>query len=172
MRETPKEQCSLGSPAPVRLCDPAPPLMTTHRRIHSPGKTTFLKFMLARLISARQVVLLCDNGMVYLFYCGKVYSQQTESGFQGLPRRQRTRYCPIWALIDVGFGDQGPPVSLSSNMWPIQTTSPNPRRYKSWRKQNGAALLGMRIWEMEELIEGYVFSLFSHSAIGPGHVVR
>jgi hypothetical protein len=29
----------------------------------------------------------------------------------------------------------------SSNIWPIQTSSPNPTRWKHWRKQNGAALL-------------------------------
>lgn len=39
------------------------------------GKTTFLKFVLARLISAGQVVLLCDNTEVYLFYHGQVYFQ-------------------------------------------------------------------------------------------------
>ena len=39
------------------------PCATTHQRIF-PGKTTFLKFMLARLISARQVVLLCDSSEI------------------------------------------------------------------------------------------------------------
>ena len=47
---------------------------TTHRCTRSPGKTTFLNFMLARLLSLHQVVFPCDNLIVYLFYCGKMYT--------------------------------------------------------------------------------------------------
>ncbi len=58
---------------------------TTQQRI-SPGKTTFLKFMLARLISDRQVVLLCDSTHAYLFYLGQVYFRLTTFGFEDLPK--------------------------------------------------------------------------------------
>ena len=33
-------------------------------------------------------------------------------------------------------------------------------------------LLGMPLWNMEELMKGYAFSLFSLSATDLGHVVR
>ncbi len=147
------------------------PCATTHQRIF-PGKTTFLKFMLARLISARQVVLLCDSSDVHLFYRGQVYFRSAMFGFGGLPKRRRTPYCPIWALIDMDYQHQGPPITGSSNIWPIQASSPDPARWKHWHKQNGAALLGLPPWNMEELMKGYVFSLFSLSAINPGHVAR
>jgi hypothetical protein len=128
--------------------------------------------MLARLISARQVVLLCDTSNTYLFYHQRVHTRPTASGFEDLPRLQETPYYPIWALIDVDFQDYGPPITGSSNIWPIQTSSPDPARWKLWQKQNEAALLGMPLWSMEELMKGCVFTLFSLSDIGPGHVLR
>ena len=62
------EWCSLDSPEPVRPYSQILPRAATHQRICSPGKTTFLKFLLVWLISAHQVVLLCDNLSTYLFY--------------------------------------------------------------------------------------------------------
>ena len=134
------------------------PLHTmTHRPVRSPGKTTFQMFTLARLLSAHQVVLLCDNSELYLFFRRKVYNQSAESRIV-LPQ---SRY-PIWALIDVDYQDREPPYALtgSASVWPIQTSPPNPVRWKNWAKQTGAAILGMPLWTMEELIEGYVFSWF------------
>jgi len=124
--------------------------------------------MLARLISLHQVVLLCTSDDVHLFYCGQVYFRPTVSGFRGLPRHEWIEYCPIWALFDVDFKDHGPPIAAESNIWPIQASSPNPIRWKAWSKQTGAALLGMPLWNMDELMGGYVFSLFSFSPIDPG----
>ncbi len=145
------------------------PCATTHQHI-SPGKTTFLKFMLVRLISARQVVLLCNSTAVHLFYRSQVYSRLMMVGcFEDLPQRKGAPYCPIWALIDVDYQGHGPPISSSSNIWPIQSSSPNPIRWKHWKKQNGAAMLGLPLWKMEELMEGHVFGLFSLSTIDPGH---
>ena len=115
----------------------------THRRICSPGKTTFPKFMLVWLLSARQVVLLCDSSVVFLFYRCQVYSRSLKSGFDDLPTRLGTSYCPVWALIDTDDNDRGPPFTSHSNIWPIQTSSPNSVRWKSWSKQNRAATLGM-----------------------------
>jgi hypothetical protein len=128
--------------------------------------------MLARLASAYQVVLLCDISDVFLFYRGKVYFRPDSSGFRNLPESQGKTYCPVWALIDVDFRETGPRFTGSSNIWPIQTSSPNPNRWKLWREQLGAPLLGMPLWSMEELMKGYAFSLFSLSAIDPGHVIR
>ena len=170
MREQPKEWCSLGNPVSAHPCD----------QIHTPcdnspghpGKTTFLKFMLTQLISAGQVVLLCDSYEVYLFYHGQVYLRLTVFGFGELPRHQHMRYCPIWALIDMDYNDHRPPITSTSNIWPIQASPPNPIQWKLWVKQNTAAVWGMPLWNMEELMQGYVFSLSSLSAINPGCVVQ
>ena len=113
--------------------------------------------MLARLISARQVVLLCDNLDVYLFYCGQVYHRSGESSFMDLPTPEDLPGHFIWALIDVDYQDRGPPCVGSRNIWPIQTSSPNPVRWKHWSKQAQAAMLGMDLWSVEELMEGYDF---------------
>jgi len=134
------------------------PLHTaTYWWIRSPGKTTFQKFMLAQLISTQEVVLLCDSYKILLFFRGRVYHRSTNSGFDFLPTPPITLYYPIWALVDVGLR-QEPPITESSYIWPVQTSSPNPIRWRDWSKHNKAALLGMPLWSMEELSEGYVFA--------------
>ena len=110
----------------------------------------FQMFMLARLLSAHQVVLLCDNAIIYLFFRRKVYYQSAES-YIVLPQSRH----PIWTLIDVDYQDREPPNTItdSRSIWPIQTS---PVRWKNWRKQTKAAMLGMPLWTMEELVKGYV----------------
>ena len=120
----------------------------------------FLKLMLAWLISANQVVVLCDSSEAHLFYRGEVYFRPAKAGFKGLPRKDEGYY-PVWTLIDVDYRNEGPDIPTDSRIWPIQTTSPNLNRWKGWSKQNGATLLGMPMWNVEELMKGYAFSLFS-----------
>jgi len=92
-------------------------------------------------------------------------------GFE-LPEYQRIVYCAIWALIDADHKDRGPHIASNPYTWPVQTTSPIPAQWKSWSKQNRAPLLEIPLWDMEELMEGYVFNLFSLSGIDPSHVIR
>ena len=110
--------------------------------------------MLTRLLSERQVVVLCNNSKVYLFYKGKVYFRPETSGFEGLPERQRTRYCPVWTLIDFDFVDRGPNITIDADIWPVQASSLNPVRWWSWAKQYGGVRLGMPLWNTEDLIKG------------------
>jgi len=159
--DMPKERFSLGSPALVGVTRSASHA-TTHRRICSPGKSTFLFFMLTRLFSARQVVLLCNTPFAFLFYRGKVYRRSAEFGFWDLPENPNRRYCPILALIDMGYKDKGPHLERGVGVWPIQASS-NPAQWKHWVKQNKAATLGMPLWSTEELMRGYVSSLFPPS---------
>ena len=119
--------------------------------------------MLVQLISAHQVVLLSNTRNDYLFYRGQVYSRSAGSGYENLPKNQLTRYSPIWALINMDYKNLGPPIEGMLNIWPIQASPPNPALWKEWKKQNRAALFGMPLWSMKELMEGYVFSLFSLS---------
>ena len=156
----------------MRLFNRIPPRATTDWHARSPGKTTFLQFILAQLSSACQVVLLCENMQTYLFYCGKVYSRPTLSGFKHLPTRPiKGYYCPIWTLIDMNYADRGPPIDKGLNIWPVQASPSNRIRWKAWQKQYDAALFGMPLWSMKELIARYVFDLFPLSAINP-HYVR
>ena len=111
--------------------------------------------MLAKLISAQEVVLMCDSVLIYLFYRGELYHRPLSGGFIFLPTPPLRKYYPIWALIDVTYLHE-PPIVESSNIWPVQTSSPNPIQWNSWRKHNNAALFGMRLWNMDELLLGYV----------------
>lgn len=115
--------------------------------------------MLARLISAKQVVLMSTGCSLFLFYNGKVYHREGIYAFH-LPTHQRDRHWPIFTLIDVDVAYQGPFISSDYKIWPIQASPPEPDKWRSWSKQRGAALLGMPLWSFEELMEGYVW-LFS-----------
>jgi hypothetical protein len=147
------------------------PRTTSHWRIRFLGKTMFLNFLLARLISARQVVLLHNISKVYLFYRGQVYSRLEVSGLKNLPKRLETGYYPLWLLIDVDTRGQEPIIPGGPELWPIQACSPNHLQWKPWKKQFGAAEWGMPLWDMEELMEGYVSGLFPLPTIDPSHVV-
>ena len=155
----PKERFLLGSPGLVGVIR-SPSRAATHRRICAPGKSTFLFFMLARLFSARQVTLLFGTTYAYLFYRRKVYRRSAKLGSWDLPKNPKRRYCPILGFIDADYTNRGPRVKHVANVWPIQFSSPNPIRWKHWVKQNGAATLGMPLWTTDELMRGYVFSLF------------
>jgi len=126
--------------------------------IHSLGKSTFLKYALARLLSEQEVVLLCDNLHAYLFYRGTAYFQHASLGFLGLPVHKEHPTRAVWTPIDVDYQTHGPPIR--AGIWPIQASSPKPTRWKSWVKQLDGALWGMPLWSLKELIRGYAFSSF------------
>jgi len=153
----PKERLLLGSPVLVGMVRFAfhP---TTHQWICAPGKSTFLFFMLARLFSVQQVVLLSDGPDIYLFYRGKVYRRPAELSFENLPKNPNREYCPIPALVVGDFNDWASFLYRDANVWPIQASSPQPKRWKHWVKQYNAATLVMPLWSTEELMKGYVFS--------------
>ena len=92
--------------------------------------------------------------------------------YEDLPKQREKRYCPVWALIDMDYRSEQPPISGTSNIVPIQASPQGSVLWKSWKKQYRAALFGMPLWSMEELIEGYVYDLFSLYAIDPSHVVQ
>jgi len=143
----------------------------SHRSIRSSGKSSFLKFLLAWLLSDGQVVLLCNNDQSYLFYRDKVYNRKTSLGFLHLPVHIMAPNRTIWTVIDVDYLNGGPPIRSDPIAWPIQASSPVPIRWKSWHKQLKAALWGMPLWSLEELIEGYALSSFYHPSQGPSLTV-
>lgn len=129
------------------------PTPITHRRVFL-GKTTFERYALVRLITAQQVVVLCDERNIHLFFGGQVYSRPTALGFEDLPNRRTNTYS-LWALIDVDHRTQGPPLSRTSNVWPVQASFPDPQRWRLWVKQFRGVEWGMPLWNPEELVEGY-----------------
>ena len=146
----------------------SPSRVATELLVRSLGKAIFLKFMLVQLISAHQVILLSDSTKDYLFYCGQAYSRSAGAGYENLPKNQQTSYSPIWTLIDMDCMDRGPPINRRLNIWPIQASPPNPVQWSVWEKELNASLLWMPLWSMEELMAGYVLSMFSLSAIDSG----
>ena len=111
--------------------------------------------MLARLISAEQVVLLYTTSEVLLFYQEMVYMREWPS-FSCVPMHQLDPLFYAWALVDADSTAQGPPINSDHAIWPIQASSPQPIRWKAWSKQRSAVVLGMPLWNMEELKQGYV----------------
>ena len=118
---------------------------TAYRRTRFPGKTFFLDFMLARLISAKQVVLIYTGSKVLLFYQGNVYRQRP-ADFSFVPRHKLDPFFLAWALIDADSEGQEPSIEPGHYIWPIQASSPQPNRWKNWAKQRSATLLGMPLW--------------------------
>ena len=148
------------------------PVRQTHHRTHAAGKTTFLNFMFARLVSAQQVLLIYNVIGIHLFYRGGVYRRPATSRFKHLPRHKTGEYWPIWALIDMDGLTGEPPLSTGEKgVWPIQAASPDPAQYKKWVKYFRAAVIGMPRWSEEELLKGYVLSLFLVPAADAGRLV-
>ena len=59
---------------------------TTQGLVHMIYRTNYLlKFMFVRLISVRQVILLCDNSHSYLFYRGTMYFQPPDTALRDFP---------------------------------------------------------------------------------------
>ena len=137
------------------------PHATTHRRTRFPGKTLFLDFMLARLISAKQIVLVYTASYVLLFYHGTVYTRRP-ADFSGVPRHRKHPFFFAWALIDADSSIQQPPICNLHYIWPIQASSPQPTRWQGWSKQRKAFVWGMPLWNMKELMQAYVLSAPCH----------
>ena len=113
----------------------------------------FLNFMLARLILAGQSILLSTQSRLYLFHEGEVH-RRAAVDFAYIPTHKLDEQFTMWTLIDSGTTQ--PPIENWCLIWPIQVSSPDPIRWKIWRKQRSAALLGMPLWNIVELEEGYV----------------
>jgi hypothetical protein len=106
--------------------------------------------MLVRLIAADQVVLLLEPSGLRLFYQGKVYLRDS-CRFNNLPFHNEGFY--IWTLVNVDSWKAGPPLDPLLNLWPVQASPPNPAQFGCWVKQYCARVLGMPLWNTEELIE-------------------
>ena len=137
-------------------------MLTAHLRTRYPGKTTFLAFVLAQLLLAKQVVLLIFPNHLLLFYSGKVYRREG-SGIDTIPKYRQ--YWCTWALINSDSRKEGPPLDTGFSIWPVQASSPKPSRWTAWLNQFGGVLSGMPLWKIHELNDGYVVFCFPRSRV-------
>lgn len=61
----------------------------------------------------------------------------------------------LWSLIDKPVEDARSYIVMRP-CFPVQTTSPNPLRYKVWLKDNNPMFTALPLWTREELARGYV----------------
>jgi len=117
------------------------------------GKTTFLPYLLVRLLQQRQIVLFTlDGDDVYLFYDGEVHTGSTKRTLT-LPWC-KTLNMPIfiWSLFDIALKREPPKTLLRGR--PIQTASPDSSRYEIWTKRASVLtphIVVMPVWSRDEL---------------------
>jgi hypothetical protein len=121
------------------------------------GKTLFIWFLLVRLLSMKQVVVLHiagggPTGGPILFYHNAVYTTSPAVGGSALPvpRTGLKRPTFIWSLFDLKRGDH-PPLALYPQCFPVQAPSPNPERYSEWRKVRNPFFTYFPLWSRDEL---------------------
>ncbi|KAL5482842.1 hypothetical protein ACEPAI_9437 [Sanghuangporus weigelae] len=121
------------------------------------GKTTWLWFMLIYLLTLKKNVALHTGGDTHLFYHDHVYIASSGTKVTWPPSTAvRDR---IWCLIDSDEHVGPPPIYLTwkdeERIFPVHAASPNPARYYEWFKQRGGVIIGMPLWNEEEIIEGF-----------------
>ena len=132
----------------VRFLTPIVVFVNAHNLL---GKTTWLYFMFIYLVTRGEPVAFYKRGTTRVFHQGHVYKTQVEREF---PRGQEP-----WCLIDCDHRNNIPPeyiIDSQSVVYPVQASSPNPTRYKSWIKERSAEILGMQLWSEDDIFEGCV----------------
>jgi hypothetical protein len=131
------------------------------------GKTLFQYYVLVRLLQQKQVVLfLSRSGQdLYLFYHDGVHTIPTASLKDASLPRPSTLLSDvfIWSLFDIPERNEPNTLLVFPPCVPVQTTSPDPCRYKTWDKQRSPLFTALPLWTRDELARGYVFPTSSFS---------
>jgi hypothetical protein len=120
------------------------------------GKTLFLYYLLVRLLQLKQVVLFSPNGKeLYLFYHDQVYHRVGDINFfdTSFPQPKFSKIF-IWSLFDIRAEKEPERFLVTYPCFPVQTTSPNPIRYKIWKKERMPLCFGLPLWTRDELARG------------------
>jgi len=152
------------------------------RSISFEGKTLFSYYLLVRLLQRKQVVLFSPDGkMVYLCYHTEIYTVSMEALAApgvgvSLPNPISSSNVFIWSLFDIRERKEPESFLVTRPCFPVQTTSPDPIRYRTWDKERIPLLTGLPLWTRDELAQGYVL-LITHfcpclSAHYPGCNIR
>ena len=135
------------------------------------GKTTWLFYVLVRLICDNQVVVLYTrhDKRLYIFWKdGKVYSGKDYALLPKPFRGQRKR----WTLIDgEADGLDASPDLLSlyydERSFPVECSFPSRQLYNIWvRKKRIGCTLGMPLWTRDELDAWYVHNFLGAECAG------
>ncbi|KAI0770558.1 hypothetical protein C8Q74DRAFT_911331 [Fomes fomentarius] len=121
------------------------------------GKTTFLFYLLVRLLQHHQIVLLGlppRFTLPLLFYRGRVYEATTPLEMGSLP--QRTQDVFIWSLFEANEADpsQTDYAYGSPILFPVQAPSPNPSLCERWAKFRNPNVSVLQLWDLQELKQG------------------
>jgi len=127
------------------------------------GKTTFLYYLLVRLLQRKQIVVFSIDGEeLFFFHHDNVYTADVtglkilESTLR-LPQPKSSRSdIFIWSLFDIKKRDEPDNLFVLQPCLPVQTASPDPSRYKIWVKYRDPLLTGLTLWTRDELAQGYV----------------
>ena len=118
------------------------------------GKTLFLYYLLVRLLQRRQVVLFSPKGEVlYLFYHNDVHKTGIGPDVS-LPDPISNSGVFIWSLFDIRESKEPWSFMIDYPCLPVQTASPSPSRYKTWKKERKPLLTGLPLWTRDELAQG------------------
>ncbi|KAK7443580.1 hypothetical protein VKT23_015752 [Stygiomarasmius scandens] len=123
------------------------------------GKSLFLVFILIQRLQKSLVTLFMSSSReLYLFLPNGTYTTSTVETFkfwhlQQFPNLLQSR---IWSLIDADDNNQEPPAGLvvRSHFYAVHAVSPNPQRFKNWKKQQIARIIVMEPWSDAELEQG------------------
>lgn len=69
----------------------------------------------------------------------------------------------IWSLFDISERNEPNTLLVLPPCVPVQTTSPDPCRYKTWDKQRSPLFTALPLWTRDELTQGYVLPILSFS---------
>jgi hypothetical protein len=62
----------------------------------------------------------------------------------------------IWSLFDIREKIEPESFLVTLPCFPVQTASPDPRRYQTWDKERIPLFTGLPLWTRDELVYGYV----------------
>lgn len=115
----------------------------------------WLFYALARLIQMKtEVIMFTFEGDVYLFLGEAVFIAGQDRPLI-LPEEVTGKL--IISLIDTDATIMQPPnLATASRVFPVHATSPNPDRYRFWAKSRHAVIVGMPLWTVHEIQNGYV----------------
>jgi hypothetical protein len=117
------------------------------------GKTVFLSYVLIeRLLTGLPTVYQTSKSMTFVFLGPddvRIYPQSTYLDPE--------KYPDAWALVDSNEDMIVPRPELTdsnSKYYVIQASSPQPKRWKEWKKKLSASLIVMEAWTWEEMYIG------------------
>ncbi|EJF57694.1 hypothetical protein DICSQDRAFT_129323 [Dichomitus squalens LYAD-421 SS1] len=115
------------------------------------GKSIFIWVMLRVLLMHDHPVVLILEEIAYLFYKRERSADAKRKRGSGSVREPPR---PLWVLLDHDQRDTPIAGMNSACVFPVYSTSPNPKRYAQIDKHRCPALFGMPLWTQPELLDG------------------